>query len=1227
MAPGDSSLAVRAVPWGSVPGDVQQMAYQGSDLYFATREGQVWRYDQQGNREATAFLDLSAALATRFKAVNNPLSVSAGLRGIAFHPDFAEPGAAGFGKLFTAHAENFGSATPDHALNPDWDTDGTKIDSALVEWSVDPQTGRVNPDSGRDVYRVQFPFGRHPVQQIAFNPAARPGDADYGNLYLTYGDAGSANSDNVVNFNRVQGTDTPLGSIVRINPLQSDGEQFTIPSDNPFVGSGDGALDEIYAYGFRHPQTLGFDPRDGRLFAADMGQSNVEEVNLIEPGANYGYGTREGVYVFTDQVKGSTAVDDSLREVLLDSSQTLFVQTDADPTGSNQTVLSRVADGFTYPVAQFDHKNGGSGNNKIAAVVGGSVYRGTLAEELSGLYLFGDMASDAIYYSDASTLTNDQDPAAVFRLPLENAAGQPRTLGQIVGVGAGGRANFRFGQDAHGDVFVISKANDTIYRLEGTPRRPGDYNGDGAVDAADYTVWRDASGSQRDLWADGNRDFVVDGLDYHVWRQNFGVGPAAHGAAVPEPAAGVLLAWVAIAAAVWRRRDCLRWRPASAAALGCLSMALGSAAAHGATTTLDGGPTLFDTIVIGDFDDATRQGWTEAANGHAGGLSSDGVQLRNNGPTSGGDAQVYLDLGLSTLPGVPTQLTVGNLPGQFDIVRFDLRFDALPATLGTTHRGDQFLLDGGPNARAAFFVNDGAGTQGGHLAPELPTDGLYHTYTIQRVPTDVGWGETYGRVRIDPINDSSSNGTRFSLDNVRLGRSNAVQPFPEIPRPELIKNGDFNSVSNYATNTVGHQTKDVRVGGSFNDFAPFTGSNADIDHWTHFSRNAEALEAAVGNVGVVDGVGELDGTYYLDAVWLVGPGDYLSDSGGGYDHGLVQEIRLESGSITPRTNYTLTVDFTVKQNTGQGPGGGHENAVVEIGLTDGGGAAATDRASAFAWASSPTLDNNPSQVTLQVSGADLLAASELNVLFSHVNTTPIPGFPGSVDPADVRPTPPNLVSSVVFNNVSLRPNSMTGDVNLDGLVNQADLDLAQLYFDGDGGEPAIERQNTLFSAGNGAADVLASLNLTRFDLSGDDFFDADDLAMLSSLVVPLPGDLNGDGAVDAADYTVWRDAFGDAGVGLAADASGNGLVDAADYQIWNDTFGQTLAAVGQTPDGTAVPEPTAACVVVLAGLAGGVCTRWVRRLNSRVNGTCECNVRMGARFTMESTLQDERLLV
>ncbi len=82
-----------------------------------------------------------------------------------------------------------------------------------------------------------------------------------------------------------------------------------------------------------------------------------------------------------------------------------------------------------------------------------------------------------------------------------------------------------------------------------------------------------------------------------------------------------------------------------------------------------------------------------------------------------------------------------------------------------------------------------------------------------------------------------------------------------------------------------------------------------------------------------------------------------------------------------------------------------------------------------------------------------------------------------------------------------------------------------------------------------------------------------------------PGDYNGDGVVDAADYTVWRDQQGMAGSGLSADGDKNGVVDDADLWYWRYTFGATTPqALGAT--GMSVPEPSS---VIFLGAAGLMC--------------------------------------
>jgi hypothetical protein len=89
----------------------------------------------------------------------------------------------------------------------------------------------------------------------------------------------------------------------------------------------------------------------------------------------------------------------------------------------------------------------------------------------------------------------------------------------------------------------------------------------------------------------------------------------------------------------------------------------------------------------------------------------------------------------------------------------------------------------------------------------------------------------------------------------------------------------------------------------------------------------------------------------------------------------------------------------------------------------------------------------------------------------------------------------------------------------------------------------------------------------------------DNMRVVSELE-PLPGDFNGDGVVDAADYTVWRDTLGST-TDLRADANLNGIVDSGDYQMWVANYG-TTASAGSGASSAAVPEPSSAILGFLA---------------------------------------------
>jgi len=127
---------------------------------------------------------------------------------------------------------------------------GTKLIDKQVIFASSPAISGVDQIGGR----------------LAFGPD--------GCLYLTIGDR--------MQRERAQNLMDHSGTIVRFRP---DG---SIPEDNPFVGRSD-ALPEIYTYGHRNPQGLTIGSTDGRLWAIEHGPYGGDELNLITPGANYGW--------------------------------------------------------------------------------------------------------------------------------------------------------------------------------------------------------------------------------------------------------------------------------------------------------------------------------------------------------------------------------------------------------------------------------------------------------------------------------------------------------------------------------------------------------------------------------------------------------------------------------------------------------------------------------------------------------------------------------------------------------------------------------------------------------------------------------------------------------------------------------------------------------------------------------------------------------------------------
>ena len=178
-----------------------------------------------------------------------------GLLGLAFHPNYEDNG-----QFFVTYTVK-----------------GLGDEAATLRLS------KFVGDNETVVLDVDQPYVNHNGGHIMFGPD--------GYLYYGLGDGGKYNDA----YDHAQNLKTLKGSILRLNV---DEDEYTIPSDNPFVGNDDDYREEIFAYGFRNPWMFGFDRETGDLWLGDVGQDKWEEVNVVISGGNYGWAFREGTNCF-----------------------------------------------------------------------------------------------------------------------------------------------------------------------------------------------------------------------------------------------------------------------------------------------------------------------------------------------------------------------------------------------------------------------------------------------------------------------------------------------------------------------------------------------------------------------------------------------------------------------------------------------------------------------------------------------------------------------------------------------------------------------------------------------------------------------------------------------------------------------------------------------------------------------------------------------------------------
>lgn len=365
-----------------------------------------------------------------------------GLNSIAFHPDYHTPGAPGEGKFYTTSSQSTASGTPDYPV-PDGAPETHH--GVLHEWSVSADPDAIDPASLREVLRIGEPYSDHNLAQIAFNPNAGIGHPDEGLLFIAVADGGNVCCPRPTVDPHLVGQDLshPLGSILRIDPLlPSGGGAYESPADNPFAGDGaPQTLAEIWAYGLRNPHRFAWDTGGAqRMYISDIGQANIEEINVGEGGANFGWSEREGTF-----------------RVVHDNELDVF---DLPPDDASY--------GYRYPVIQYDH------DETDRAISGGYVVRAS-ASQLEGHYIFGDLATGRVFHASAQSL-DGTGQAAFFALRLIDADdGQEKSLRVMIGNGTEApRADLRFGRDDDGTIYLLTKRDGTVRRFAPEPAQvPG----------------------------------------------------------------------------------------------------------------------------------------------------------------------------------------------------------------------------------------------------------------------------------------------------------------------------------------------------------------------------------------------------------------------------------------------------------------------------------------------------------------------------------------------------------------------------------------------------------------------------------------------------------------------------------------------------------------------------------------------------------------------------------
>lgn len=323
-------------------------------LFVVEQAGRI-RVVKSGVASATPFLDITS----RVKSGGEQ-----GLFSVAFHPNYR---ANGF--FFVDFTDKHG-------------------DTHIERFKVSANADVADSASSLLILKIAQPYGNHNGGLVMFGPD--------GMLYIGMGDGGSGGDPKANGQNR----NALLGKILRINVSRT--EPYSIPVGNPYANGAEGKP-EVWATGIRNPWRFAFDRAAGLLYIADVGQGEIEEVDVVKSsraGVNYGWNIMEGEACYRPS------------------------------SNCNK-------DGLELPALSYRHVA------NACSITGGFVYRGSRIPSIVGHYFYSDYCAGWIhsFKYENGTATGKRE----WTIP---------DIGHVVS----------FGEDSSGELYVVSESG-KIWRM------------------------------------------------------------------------------------------------------------------------------------------------------------------------------------------------------------------------------------------------------------------------------------------------------------------------------------------------------------------------------------------------------------------------------------------------------------------------------------------------------------------------------------------------------------------------------------------------------------------------------------------------------------------------------------------------------------------------------------------------------------------------------------------